>query len=370
MFPYFLLLFIPTVCPLLFYQTQRGVLVLGDDPISRKRNKMTILLFFVGLFVLLSLRDITVGKDLSEYKIIFERCYRSSLDELENFRWEMGYTIYNKLVAFLSKDYRFFLVITALIVLIPIYKLYSKETKYSFLLIVLFINMPCFLMIFSGLRQAIATSIGIFAFMALKKKKYILSALLILLASWFHLSAWVLLLLYPAFFVKIKVNYLLFLLPAVIAIYVFRIPLLTALITLMPDQYMDFYGEIENTGAIGMMILFLIFSIFAFVVLDETCISKETYFLRNILLIATVIQFFVPIHGMVQRMSYYFLIFVPVAILRIVQTPRKIMKNVSDTAVIVMSCFFSLYFFYSAAFSTDNLLDVFPYKFYWSDNSW
>ena len=172
MFPYFLLLFISTVCPLLFYQTQGGVLVFGDDQITRKRNKMTLILFFAGLFVLLALRDITVGKDLNEYKVIFERCYRSSLDELINLKWELGYTVYNKIIAYVSKDYRFFLIVTAALTLIPIYKLYSQETKYSFLLIVLFVNMPCFLMIFSGLRQAIATSIGIFVFMAMEKKKY------------------------------------------------------------------------------------------------------------------------------------------------------------------------------------------------------
>lgn len=370
MFPYFLLLFISTVCPLFLYQTRRGVLVFGDNQVTRKRNKMTLFLFFVGLFVLLSLRDITVGRDLKEYKDIFELCYRTSFDKLGDFRWELGYSVYNKLLAFVSTNYRFFLVVTAALTLIPIYKLYSRETKYSFLLIVLFVNMPCFLMIFSGLRQAIATSIGIFVFMALEKKKYILSVLLILLASLFHLSAWVLVLLYPAFFVKLKANHLLFVFPSILAIYVYRIPLLTALITFMPDQYTEFYGEIEDTGAIGMMILFSAFSIFAFAVLDESCISNETYFLRNILLIATIIQFFVPIHGLVQRMSYYFLIFVPVAILRIVQTPRKIMKNISNMAVIVMSCFFALYFFYNGAFSTDNLLDVFPYKFFWSGDSW
>ena len=370
MFPYFLLLFVSTVFPLLFYKTKRGILVFGDNRIAPQRNKITILFFFVGLFILLALRDITVGTDLIEYKAIFELCDRASFEELTNFRWELGYTVYNKLFAFVSKNYRFFLIVTAAITLIPIYKLYSKETKYSFLLIVLFINMPCFLMIFSGLRQAIAISIGVFVFMALEKKKYILSALLILFASWFHVSAWVLLLLYPAFFAKIKVKHLLFVLPSVFAIYIFRIPLLATLITLMPDQYIDYYGEIEETGAIGMMILFLIFSTFAFVVLDEAYMTKRDYFLRNILLIATILQFFVPIHGLVQRMSYYFLIFVPVAIISIVQTPRKMMKNVSDVAVIVMSCFFVLYFFYNGMFSTDNLLDVFPYKFFWSGNQW
>lgn len=42
------------------------------------------------------------------------------------------------------------------------------------------------------------------------------------------------------------------------------------------------------------------------------------------------------------------------------------MKNVADVAIVVMGVFFFLYFFYNAAFSKDNLLNVFPYKFFWS----
>ena len=367
MLPYFLLLLISIVFPLFFYQLGSFNSVDDENILIERRNRMTIILFFVGLFILLALRDITVGKDLREYKLIFEKCSRSSLNGLSNMAWETGYTIYNKLVSLISKDYRFFLIITALIILVPIYKLYSKEEKYSPLLIVLFINMPCFLMIFSGLRQAMAFSVGILAYMAIENKKYLLSVLLVLLAINFHFSAFVLILLYPAFFLEIKAKHLLGIVPVLLGVYIFRVPILTFIINLMPKRYMEFYGKIELTGAVGMMILFLIFSVFSFVVLDEEIMSKRDYFMRNILLIATVIQLFVPIHELIQRASYYFLIFVPVSILSIVQAPKKRWKNVSDTAVIVMGCFFTLYFFYTAFFSTDNLLDVFPYKFFWSD---
>ena len=328
---------------------------------------MTIVLFFWGLFILLALRDITVGRDLIEYKRIFERCIYTSFEDLLDFRWELGYTIYNKVVSFISKEFRFFLIVTAIIVLVPIYKLYSKETKYSFLLIVLFINMPCFLMMFSGLRQALATSIGVLAFMAIENKKYILSLLLILVATCFHVSAFVLILLYPAFFLKIKAKHLLLIVPAMIAIFVFRVPILETFISLAPSHYIEYYGELNQTGAIGMLILFLIFLVFSFVILDETVMSKKDSFLRNILLIATIFQFFVPIHPLVQRISYYFLIFVPLSILSIVQAPKKRMKSISIISVVIMGSFFFVYFFYNGLFSTDNLLDVFPYKFFWSE---
>ena len=118
-----------------------------------------------------------------------------------------------------------------------------------------------------------------------------------------------------------------------------------------------------------MMVLFLVFTVFSFVILDEETMTMKDYHLRNIMLIATVFQFFVPVHGLVQRASYYFLIFVPVSLISVVQAPKRKLKNVSDLAVVVMLCFFTLYFFYNASFTTDNLLDVFPYKFFWSDKA-
>lgn len=366
MLPYVLLLLIPAILPLLVYRPREIISDHGARDLSQKRNKITLLLFFFIFFVLLALRDFTVGTDLLTYKSIFEHCHVISFDNLSKMQWEIGYTVYNKIVSMLSLNYRLFLILSALIMLIPIYRLYSKEKNYAYLAVLLFINMPCFLMIFSGLRQALAISIGIVAYIALEKRKYILSGILILLAVSFHISAFILVLIYPAFFFKIKTKNLIFIAPVIIAVYIWRVPLILFVIQLMPTHYIEFYGEIQQTGAVGMMILFLIFSAFSFIVLDEDTMSKRDYFMRNILLIATVFQFFVPIHGLVQRASYYFIIFVPVSILSVVQAPKKYLKNISAVAVWVMGCFFTLYFFYNASFSTDNLLNVFPYKFYWS----
>ena len=366
MLPYFLLIFVSGLFPLVVYQSPNAVSRLENSERTRKKNKLTLRIFFIGLFLLLALRDITVGKDLKEYKNIFEMCQNQSFRDLHRLDWELGYTSFNKLIGFISQEYRIFLVITALITLIPIYKLYVQEEKYSFLLIVLFINMPCFLMMFSGLRQTMAISIGIVAYVLLTQKKYIFSVLCVVLAAYFHISAFVLLLIYPAYFLKIKTKHLLYIVPVMLVIYLFRIPILTFLIGFMPSQYIYFYGEVQETGAIGMMILFLIFFVFAFVILDEKAMSKQDYFMRNVLLIATIFQLFVPIHGLIQRASYYFLIFVPVSIVRIVQAPKRYLKSITLVAVIVMVYFFTLYFFYTAYFSTDNLLGVFPYKFFWS----
>ena len=363
-------MFIPALIPLLVFRPSRNGIAYDYGIIIQKRSRLLVFLFFLIFFLLLALRDITVGKDLINYQEIFRVCASSSFGELGELPWEIGYTVYNKLVSLISKDFRFFLIVTAFITLKPIYDLYSKEEKNGYLLMVLFLNMPCFLMIFSGLRQAISISIGVLACLAIQKRKYILCGLFIVLAMLFHSSAIVLFALYPAFFLKIKTNHLLYIVPALVVLYVLRVPIFAFILSLVPSKYLEFYGEMQQTGAVGMMLLFLVFLIFAFVVMDEEKMTTDDYFMRNVLLIAATIQFFVPIHAMVQRVSYYFLIFVPVALLQVVKKPRSNMTGVSTAALIVMSVFFTLYFFYTALFSGDNLLDVFPYTFLWSDQSW
>ena len=366
MLPYFCLLFISIILPMLTYKPIDTFFDCGARALAQKRNKITLRLFFCGFFALLAMRDLTVGSDLFEYRNLFELCQATSFDNLIKMKWEAGYTIYNKIVSIFTHSYRVFLMISAIVILIPIYKLYSKEENYSYLAILLFINMPCFLMIFSGIRQAIAMSIGIVAYIFLEKRKYILSGIMVFVAVLFHTSAFVLVLIYPAFFVKIKTKHLIFIATTIVAIYIWRVPLLQFLIQKMPSRYIESYSEIQSTGAVGMMILFLMFLAFSFIIQDENAMSKRDFFMRNMLLIATVFQIFVPIHGLIQRASYYFIVFTPVSILRVVQTPKKNMKSISEIAVFVMSFFFFTYFFYNAYFSTDNLLNVFPYKFCWS----
>lgn len=357
------MIFVSIVVPYVIYSGKNYSYKYSKDEVCEKRNSWTIRLFFLIFFVLLMLRDIAIGTDLKEYQNIFNRCIYLDFRDLPNLRWEIGYTTYNKVVAIISKEYRIFLIITAAMILFPIYKLYIREKAYSVLLIALFINMPCFVMVFSGLRQSIAISIGIFVFMAIEKKKHCLSILLIILAMMFHSSALVLVLLYPAFLLKIKTKHLLFLIPIMIVFYIYRIQIFTYALKYLPERYTQFYGEVQLSNSYGMLFLFLLFISFSFVFLDEAEMTTRDFFLRNILLIATIFQFFVPIHGLIQRCSYYFLIFVPVSLLSVVRAPKKWLKEFSNLAVVVMVVFFITYFFYNAMYSTNNLLNVFPYKF-------
>ena len=97
---------------------------------------------------------------------------------------------------------------------------------------------------------------------------------------------------------------------------------------------------------------------------DEKTLDKTTLGLRNILVLVVMIQLFAPIHALAMRFNYYFIIFIPVLISRIVDSPKKHFKPIAQIANVVMVCYFTGYFFYSAYNGAD-ILQVFPYKFFW-----
>ena len=112
-----------------------------------------------------------------------------------------------------------------------------------------------------------------------------------------------------------------------------------------------------------MLILFAIFTVFAFLIPDESQLDAETIGLRNFLLLSLVIQMFAPLHTLAMRMNYYYIIFIPLLLPKIIECRSKRWNQVAVLGRHVMVGFFLLYFFYNA--SKGGNLHVFPYHFFW-----
>ena len=113
-----------------------------------------------------------------------------------------------------------------------------------------------------------------------------------------------------------------------------------------------------------MLILFAIFAVFAFAIPDETLLDDETIGLRNFLLMAVALQMFAPLHTIAMRMNYYYIIFIPLLLPKIIEARSKTWSQVAIMGRHVMVGFFLVYFFYNAYTGTNNL-HVFPYHFFW-----
>ena len=112
------------------------------------------------------------------------------------------------------------------------------------------------------------------------------------------------------------------------------------------------------------MFLFVILAVFSFVIPDESRLDRETIGLRNFLLLSVILQMFVPLHSLAMRMNYYYIIFIPLLIPKIISHRSERWSQVAVIGRHLMVVFFLVYFFINAG-SGSGSLNVFPYHFFW-----
>lgn len=334
---------------------------------NKKKNSYVLLAFFLVLLILLMLRSSNVGIDLQVYLPRFQEIADTTWDKIftlsDN---EPGYIILNKLISVIGTNNQFFLSLIALITILPLCIFYCKESENALLSISIFLILPNFCMLFSGLRQAIAISLGVPAYYLARKKKLFWFLCIVVLAMQFHRSAFMLILLYPLLHVRITKKWLWFVVPCMVVMLLFNAEIFNFLLQFLGETYQDRYGEIENTGAYAMIILFVLFAVYAFAVPSASKLDADTIGLRNILLLIICIQFFAPLNNVAMRMNYYFLIFLPILIPKIANRCKESDVKIVSFSKAVMIVFFLVYFFINLATAT-NILNIYPYIPFWAE---
>ena len=333
----------------------------------KEENKGALLMFFSILTVLLSLRHESVGNDTRNYIRYFEIFSTSSWNQIKDANLEQGFVYFNKLISIVTEQAQFFLTIVAIVTVLLIYRTYRRLCVDSSLTIALFCILSTFVTLFSGIRQMLAVSLGFVAYEFVREKKLVHFLLTALLACTFHTSAFILLVMYPLYHVRITKSWLYVILPSLLVVFVFNKEIFGVL-SIFLERYTKYDTTIESTGAYMMIVLFALFSIFAFLIPDEVKLDKETIGLRNFLVLSLAIQLFAPLHTLAMRMNYYFIVFIPLLIPKIIEARSIEWGRVAIFARNLMVAFFTLYFFYSAysGYGEGNL-HVFPYHFFWEN---
>ena len=186
--------------------------------------------------------------------------------------------------------------------------------------------------------------------------------LLTFLAISIHTSAFMLAFMYPLYHIRITKKWLYAIVPALAVCFVFNRQIF-GMIGRILEQYTKYDASISSTGAYTMLILFALFAAFSFLIPDESKLDDETIGLRNFLLFTLALQLFAPLHTLAMRMGYYYMIFVPLLLPRIIERRSKRWNQVAILGRHVMVAFFLVYFFANA--SGGGALNVFPYRFFW-----
>lgn len=327
-----------------------------------KKNKFALLIFFCILLILLMCRDESIGNDTRNYISIFKNISGQQLSSINEFSDEFGFVIFTKFVSEITANPQIYIAITALIVVLLIAPTYLSLIDDTSLTIALFCSLSTFVMMFSGIRQMLAIGIGFIAYRFVKQRKPLPFILTVLVAISFHNSAVLLFVMYPLYHAKITRKWLLAIVPIMTACFIFNRQIFTFLAVFL-NEYTRFDAFIDSNGSYMMIIVFSVLGIFAYLIPDEKKVDEEIIGLRNFLLFAILIQLFAPLHALAMRMNYYFIIFIPLLIPKIISNRSNKWQQVAVISRHIMVVLFLAYFFYTAI--TARPLHVFPYQFFW-----
>lgn len=370
MIPYVLLMFFPLLFSLVMFSKRNGkatVVLGGNREISNHSCMLPV--FFIVLIFLLSLRDETIGKDLSNYKYYFERISALDFGEIFSSDLEYLYVILMWAVSRFTNSYQIFLTVIAIITVVPMAIIYCEDRQNGFLKLVLFMNMSTFVILFSGVRQSIAITLGLVAYEFVKRKKPLFFLLFTFLAFGFHNSAFMILFFYPLYYVSLRKKHLWFIVPSVLLVAIFNKYIFSALSLVISFLFGEKYiATIDKTGAYTSLILFGLFAIFSYVFPEEEEMDRETLGLRNFLMMAVIIQCFASIHNLAMRMNYYYIIFIPMLIPKLFKYPKSEFKEVGPIVKAVLVTFFVCYYLfttYNSCKTGVSSLDTYPYLPFW-----
>lgn len=370
MIPYLLLLFLPLLFSFLVIDKTNGRYIATIGGTAKILNRSCALpMFFFVLLVMLMLRHETVGTDIERYKYYFNRISRLDFENIGRVGLEPLYLLLNWLISRVTKNYQVFLAIIAIITTVPIAKLYCEDREHGFLKIVLFLNMSNFVLLFSGLRQCIALALGLIAYRYVREKKLLHFLAVVCIALGFHHSAFMIFFLYPLYYTTFKRKHLWFVIPAIVLVFVFNRPIFSIAVNLLSLISSDKYtAVISSTGAYAMLLLFAAFAVFSYVLLDEKRADQETLGLRNFLLAAVVLQSFAPIHTLAMRLNYYYIIFIPILIPKILKSTKHVSSDIVRLIKVCFVVFFAGYFLYTTYIGCKtgvSALDTYPYVPFW-----
>ena len=137
-----------------------------------------------------------------------------------------------------------------------------------------------------------------------------------------HNSGFMVFFIYFLFNIRLKKKHLLVIVPSIVLVLVFNQPIFLFLTSIVAETYEKYNTVITFTGAYGSLILFVLFALFSYLITDERRMDMEAYALRNILLMAVLLQCFAPLHNLAMRMNYYFIIFYTFGNRKIINNPQ------------------------------------------------
>lgn len=321
-------------------------------------------LCFGLVFSLLAFRHPSMGRDLGYYSESGTG-YLQSFSYIASSKWEVfcsirnylnyeyGFVLLNRLVGVLWENSQFFLSVCAMLSLAPVAQVIAEKSCSPVLSWVIYLALPSFEILFSGLRQGISLGICTIGFRLIQRKKPFQFLLTVLLACCFHSSAWIFLLAYPVYHFRLTKVYRLVSIIGIGVVFFLRRQLFSVLSRLISPNVM-----IDNNGAMGLLLLFLmIYGLCSFFT-SEDDMEQNGYL--NVFFLGCVCQVFANVSSLALRIGYYFLLPVVLILPSVLEKMEWQLRVIVKFAVIIFFVVFGLHCIYNSTWSGE-----YPYYWFW-----
>lgn len=317
---------------------------------------ITIFLTFISGFR--SYQGITcVGGDTEIYANMFERVSMMSFDKVLNTDFDTGFFIFIKCLSVIINSPTFmFVVIAGLFmssVSILVYK-YSKRASLSYLLLFSFYY---FQFSMTGMRQTLAMATLFFSLIFLLEEKRLAFSICVLLASTFHSTALIFIVVYFFKNIQLKKNYIYLCVIFLVIIFVFKGSIAAYIINVI--KYRDYY--VENTSN-GFTMLFVYLVTYLFILFTQYLVNNKEK-INGLFIVMLTIGVSFEILKLSQTIFFRIAMYFSIVIIILFPNYLKMWKvrdNNKIIDILVYSIFLIMYFnftIYSA--------HTYPYAFFW-----
>ena len=274
---------------------------------------------------------------------------------LQSVDLEYGYQIIVWFLSHLFSDGQWLLIFSGIFFSLSVCLFTYRNSKNPVMSLMVFNCLGLFNFMVQGLRQAIAMSICLFAYEQCKKNHFFKFALLVAIASLFHASAIVFILVY--FLSKFKLN---FIQMGILAILTFigvqLLPYVFNLLNVVMNENYDLNSASESGGIVATLI-YAVIILFGLLFRD---ISDEHYalFVYSAIIAAAAMILRNSVNGIAERISFYFAFGQMIVLSNSIASVKesKIKTFINMTAVLL--CFGVAV--YKASYSI-----LIPYTFFW-----
>ena len=290
---------------MLVYLIMYFILIIFFKFINTKKINLFDILLIIMLILVSGLRY-AIGTDYMMYKSFY---FNVNLPNAE--KVETGFKILINIVKnVFGYKFWYFFVICAAISIIPIYYVIKKKSKYPAFTLIMFVSMGFYTLSFNMVRQFVAIAICIIALEFIYRKNFIAYVFTIIFASFFHITA---LIMIPAYFIGIgdfKSNTLLKIFIIELFVGILFNPIFNFLVSHISQyaMYAKYGGTTPGIGTylLGGIYLFLIFVQIKFY---EKFVKNEfEKCCLNLSILAVPFIVFSIYNVLFARIIYYFLI--------------------------------------------------------------